>query len=326
MQKNGALSAILWVRRVKIIPVGILVALAFAAPWDCSAASPAEIVESLDSGRINWSRWVIYVTEIAGPDLAEPDLAEPDLAEPNPAESGRQYREESKEKDVVHRQSLSFSNLFSTIESVRIDSSHRISDLTQDGSMVCNQLEGMIRKAEVVKREYLSNGAVELTLAFNMKGGFAQLALPSDIQPVPQIRTLNPPAAERQRSGNPSAPASLGESSEPYTGLLLDARGLTARPCMSPKIWSENGQEVYGSAYVSREFAVQKGMVFYTHDLEVGKACPRLGNAPLLVRALRAEGPYRCDFVVSNADAATIQGRSKNLEFLKECKVAIVLD
>jgi len=312
LKKNGyVLSAILWVRRVKIIQVGILVALAFSAPWECSAASPAEVVESLDSGHINWSRWVIYVAEIAGPDLAEPD---------------RQHRGESKENDVVHKQSLPFSNLFSTIESVRIDSSRRISDLTQDGSMVGNQLEGMIRNAEVVKREYLSNGAVELTLAFNMKGGFAQLALPSDIRPVPQIRTLNPPAGEEQQSGDPSVPANVGESSEPYSGLLLDARGLTAQPCMSPKIWSENGEEVYGSAYVSREFAVQKGMVFYTHDLEAGKACPRLGNTPLLVRALRAQGPYRCDFVVSNADAATIQGKSKNLEFLKECKVAIVLD
>ncbi len=296
-----------------MIPVGILVAFALAAPWNGLAASPAEVVETLDSpGRINWSRWVIYVAEIAGPDLAGLD---------------RQHRIESKEKDhdVPHRQSLSFSNLFSTIESVRIDSSRRVSDLTEDGSMVCNQLEGMVRKAEIVKREYLSNGAVELTLAFNMKGGFAQLALPSDIRPVPQIRTLKPPAGNEQQSADLS-PANVGEKSEPYTGLLLDARGLTARPCMSPKILSENGEEVYGPAYVSREFAVQKGMVFYTQDLETGKACPRLGNAPLLVRALRAQGPYRCDFVVSNADAATIQGRSKNLEFLKECKVAIVLD
>ena len=41
---------------------------------------------------------------------------------------------------------------------------------------------------------------------------------------------------------------------------IIDAKGLNAKPAMSPKVVDENGQEVYGSAYVSREFAVQQGM------------------------------------------------------------------
>lgn len=218
-----------------------------------------------------------------------------------------------------------FSNLFSTIQCVRINSTTRISDLIEEGSMVCNQLRGMVRKAEIVKREYLTNGAVELTLAFDMTGGFAQLALPSDIQPVPQIRTLKAPdeqPALDQSDGDDDAE----NEGETFTGLVLDARGLSAKPCMSPRIICESGEEVYGAAYVSREFAVQKGMALYTRDLDAAKENQRIGKTPLLVRALRTCGPGRCNFVISNADAAKIQGASNHLEFLKECKVAIVID
>jgi hypothetical protein len=95
---------------------------------------------------------------------------------------------------------------------------------------------------------------------------------------------------------------------------------------MSPKILDERGKEVYGSAYVSREFAVQQGMAAYAKDLTASQTNPRVTDQPLTVKGLKTKGPGRSDVVISNADADSIRSASENLSFLKKCRVMIVLD
>ena len=85
-----------------------------------------------------------------------------------------------------------------------------------------------------------------------------------------------------------------------------------------PKIFDENGQEVYGSGYVSREFAVQQGMTGYARDLTAAQTNPRVTDEPFMVKGLRTEGPDRSNVVISNADAAKIRSASENLLFLKK--------
>jgi hypothetical protein len=46
----------------------------------------------------------------------------------------------------------------------------------------------------------------------------------------------------------------------------------------------------------------------------------------LIVKALKVLWPGRCDFIISNADAAKLKSASEHLKFLKECRVIIVLD
>jgi hypothetical protein len=173
----------------------------------------------------------------------------------------------------------------------------------------------------VAKREYLSDGTVEATLEFNMAGGFAQLALPVHIKHVPAIKTI--PNRSNEQGKLPRRP-----SVEPSfdTGLVLDARGLKGLPSMVPKIVSESGEEIYGPAIVSREYAVQQGMSVFEKDLKSAQQNPRIMNNPMTVRALRTQGAPACDFVISDADARKIRSASENLLFLKQCRVIIVLD
>ena len=111
-----------------------------------------------------------------------------------------------------------------------------------------------------------------------------------------------------------------------HTGLVLDGRGLEGRPSMSPRILDENGREVYGTAYVSREFAVQRGVAGFSRDLGAAQTSRRVAPQPLTVKGLRVEGIGASNFIISNADAAEIRGASDNLLFMKECRVVIVLD
>ena len=102
-----------------------------------------------------------------------------------------------------------------------------------------------------------------------------------------------------------------------YTGLIVDARGTGAKPAMVPLLVDESGKEVYGSVFVSREYAVQQGVCMYAGDLTNSEQHPRVGPKPLVVKGLRTFGGRNCDIVISNADAAKLMDVSANLSFLK---------
>lgn len=260
-------------------------------------AESHEVVERLGTyGHVNWSQAMIYAKGI--------EICR---------EKGRDKTPDGSTAQRVNADT--YSNLFETINAVRIDSSSLVKDLVDKSDMIRVQLRGMVKAAQIVKREYLSDGTLEVTLGFEMTGGFAQLALPEDIKQVSEIKTIG-----RKPPTTPYPVPTI------YTGLVLDASGLHGRPAMSPRITTDSGEEVYGSAYVSREFAVQHGMVAYERDLKSARNNPRVSANPLVVKGLRTQGPGRCNFVISNADASKIRSASENLLLLKKCRVIIVLD
>ncbi len=249
-----------------------------------------------DNGSINWTEGVIQATGIGTP--PEEFYGKP----------------QARPMALRAAQLVAYRKLLEVTRGVRVDSQTLVEDYTVKSDVVRTQVEGMVKGAQIVKKEYLSDGSVEVTLQVSLHAGFAQLILPSEIQHVEKLRPI---------SGTPYA---LGSGGRAYTGLIIDAQGLGARPAMSPKIVDENGKEVYGSAYVSREFAVQQGMSGYARDLAAAQANPRVTNDPLIVKGLRTQGPGKCDIVISNADAAKILSSSENLSFLQKCRVMVVLD
>ena len=95
---------------------------------------------------------------------------------------------------------------------------------------------------------------------------------------------------------------------------------------MAPKVVDENGQEVYGSAKVSREYAIKQGMTGYAKDLSSAEDNPRVTNHPVVVKGLRTDGPGNCNVVISNTDAAMLRGAADTQSFLQKCRVMIVVD
>ena len=294
--KKGKLVVVAVVALMLVFPA----TQSFAAEWH-------EVVQNIGSnGSVNWSQGIITSIGIGSPP--------------------EKYYGKPQARPMALRaaQLDAYRNLLEVTEGVRINSVTVVEDSMVANDMIRSQVNGMVKGAQVIKKEYLSDGTVEVTIAMSLRGGFAQLILPNDIKQVQEIKTLppSPPApleAEKVWESPTLAPAI-------YTGLVVDARGLGARPAMSPKILDESGQEVYGSAYVSREFAVQQGMAGYAKDLTSSQTNPRVTNEPLTVKGLKTEGPGQSDLVISNADAGKIRSASENLSFLKKCRVMIVLD
>ncbi|MEA3428288.1 MAG: hypothetical protein U9Q84_03525, partial [Thermodesulfobacteriota bacterium] len=241
--------------------VGLLVfsASAYCAQWQ-------NLIEQVGNGSINWTRGVVQAKGIGAP--PEKYYGKP---------QARPMALRAAKLDAMR-------NLLEATKGVRINSTTIVKDFAITSDIIMSQVEGMVKGAQVVHQEYMSDGTVEVTMQMSLMGGFAQLILPKEIKQVESIKPL--PPVHKAPIIEPSTPA-LKPAPEIFTGMVIDARGINARPAMAPKIINENGDEVYGSAYVSREFAVQQGMSGYAKDLTAAQSNPRVTNSPLTVKGLR---------------------------------------
>lgn len=274
-----------------IVVLALVCLLAIPVAGNCQEGQ--DLIEQSLKGSINWSEGVVQAVGIGAP--SEKHYGKP---------SARPMALRAAKLDAMR-------NILEAINGVRIDGSTIVRDYAVESDIIRSKVEGMIQGAEVVKQEYLSDGTIEITMAMSLRGGFSQLVLPDEIKPLESVKPLMTP---------------MKHSSAVYTGLVVDARGLSARPAMSPKILDETGQEVYGSAFVSREYAVQQGMSGYAKDIAAAQSNQRVTDNPITVKGLRTEGLGRSDIVISNADASALRSASENLSFMKKCRVMIVVD
>ena len=264
------------------------------------------LVEEIETGTIEWARGVVRAKGISAP------------VKVNAAKS-----ETSSPKALSEAKNDARRNLLETVKRIQIASKLSVGDITDRNKTVMAQIKEMVYNAEEIEtsRKYMSDGSIEVSLQLNLHGGFAQLILPKEVQQIKTIKQLKP--VDKSAAAKPKA---LSEkASNIYTGLLVDARSIEAIPALVPKLLDENLAEVFGPAFVSREFAVQQGMAAYYTDIQAAKSDPRISDHPLIVRALRTDWPSRCNLVISTADASKLKSASDHQVFLKESRVVIVL-
>lgn len=242
------------------------------------------------SGKVDWTTGVITAVGIGAPP-----------AQPANAAQARAMAERA-------AQVVAYRNLLEAVKGVRIDATTTVENFMVTSDVIRTQVSGFVQGAMVMDKKYMSDGSVEVTVGMQLTGALADSLLPKNplVQP-----------------GGIGAPGAAGQT---FTGLIIDARGLGVRPAMAPKVLNEDGKEVYGSAWINRDWAVREGMAGYLKDPAQAQVNPRVTDKPLLVKAIKASGDARVDMVISNADAALIHGASQNLSFLEKCKVIILVD
>lgn len=250
------------------------------------------VVEQKEKGCINWTRGVIQAKGIGIP-FKE-------------VSGNANFQKEA----LIDAELDASRKIFEIAKEIRIDGTTVVGTAALGDTEILSKILNMAKNAKVVKKEYLTDGTVKIGMEMSLRGGFAQLVLPKNITPLDSI-----------------TPVTMNKTSrKTYTGLVVDARGLDVRPVMVPKIIDENHQEVYGSAFVSREYAVQHGMSGYGKNIENTIHNRRVADHPLVVKGLRAVGSGHCQIVISNADASKLRSTSESLSLLKECRVVIVVD
>jgi hypothetical protein len=275
---------------------GLLLTLVLL-PAECAVADDM-LIQALDNGRINWSAGTAVASGVGTPSIsndAQPPISPSDILK-------------------VARQNAQ-TNLLETIGAIRIDATSRVADRMSRDIAFREGLSTLVQNATITHQEYLSDGTLAIELTMKLSGGFGQFVLPEEIRQVDSIKALTAPSAV-------SATADRG----PYTGLILDATGIGAKPSLVPTIVDESGNTVYGPAFVSREFAVSRGMSGYATTLAAALKDKRIGERPMVVKAIRTHTTGETDLVISNADAARLRSSVAHLNFLKACRVSIMLD
>ena len=195
------------------------------------------------------------------------------------------------------------------------------SETTMSGAMVDDvintKVQGFIRGARPVGQpKYLSDTSVEMEYSVPMSG-ISDIVLP----PVTVTMSTQP-----ANNSSTATTQSKTASASGITGIIIDARGLNARPAMAPRILDQNGNPIYGPGKYSRKYAVENGVAGYSKTLEAAQKDQRVMGNPIVVKGVATSGTNKTDITISNADVSKIDTANRNYKVLNDCRVLILID
>lgn len=189
---------------------GLLALLPFAV----QSAQGQEVVERLPSGVINWTQGIVTAK---GSGIPPTGITIPSQA--------RLMAERAAKADALR-------NLLEAVKGVRVNAETTVESFTTKSDVVMTRVSGIVIGAQVVDRRYLSDGAVEVTVAVNLTGELLAVmlqelppitlpamrlpvlpAVPKPMPPtplpsptVPPVKTL-PPSPPKETKVEPPLPA-----------------------------------------------------------------------------------------------------------------------
>ena len=283
-----------------------IILIGFCGSVSASAAEGVAVVQTYEHGQINWSTGEVRAIGVGAP-----------------SDKDSSTSADANAKMLSIARNAAKQNLFEVLQTIGIDSRQQVSQRVADNKQLLAQLKEMVYGAKELEdqRKYMTDGTVAVMLTFSLFGGFSQLILPKEIKQIQSITQVSPNTSTTGVSNT------VNTADDDHTGLVIDARRIGLQPALAPKIFDEEGNEIYGATVISREFAVQNGISRYLQKMDkTADTVQRVGNRPLTVKGLRTVAPANCDVVISNTDAEKIRRFSKNLSFLKQCRVLFVLN
>ncbi len=184
---------------------------------------------------------------------------------------------------------------------VQLDHATTVRDLIDARTPVGEHLGQESSSWHVTETRYHSSGQVEIT---------AELDLATWLRPAAYAGAADgdPPRGERSS----------------FTGIVIDARGLSAQGALAPRLLASDGDVLYALDQVHESIARKRTMVQYVTDPADPLAFARAGASPLLLRA--ADLHSDVDLVLSVDDSIRFQTVSRDARLLTEALVVLVLD
>ena len=212
-----------------------------------------------------------------------------------------------------------YRKLLEVVGGVRVDARTTVSMAMVDSDSIRTHVEGLVSGARVVPGSQVEEeGYYRLGLSLDLHGDLSASVLPDsalDLRSVPQ----DLPARDSLVVFVPP---------KPYTGLVIDARGTSLRPSLSPRIIDDSGRVIYAASHIGREYAVRTGVVAYDKNLQRAVVSERVGGASahaFLVEATSVSGLYNSDVVVTRDMGTRIRMADMEADFLAECRVIFVV-
>lgn len=276
-----------------ILGLSLIAAFVFAGSSFSANGDGVFVPSSTGTGGIDYSKQILKVKGMA------------------PPQPGAQSTGMSRVQQLRVTKADAYRKALELIKEVQVTSETTVNNFILQSDVIRTKVEGMVRGLkEEGEPKYLSDGTIEQEYSFPLQGNFTGL----------MFDQIVPPGTPPQ---SPSVP--FGQGGQTFSGLIVDARGLGVKPAMAPKVIDEDGREVYGSAYVNREWAIEQGMAGYSKDVTAAQSNQRVTATPIIVKGIKTAGQAKADIVISNADAGRIRANAENMTFIEKCRVMIVL-
>jgi hypothetical protein len=273
-----------------------------------------ELIQEVPAGgTIDWGHMLIRCT---GMGAGEPDST---------AGDGKSVAIESARADALEK-------ILITLNAGALTADRSVKGLLKGDADLTERVRRLAGKFREKGIHYMSDGSVEIEVELYLRGELVDLLLPPSEggrrvadgllcptcgQPWPRNTDIPDDLEMKRPQGNPA---------EPYSGLVIDARGIGLQPALAPRVLNESGSVLYGIGFARRQKVLMAGLVSYEADLELAKAMSRVAPHPLVVEAIAAKGSEKVDVVIANEDGALLHCHPKHLQFMAECRVIIIVD
>lgn len=217
--------------------------------------------------------------------------------------------------------------LLEAVESIRIDAGQTVGYHMAEDLDAAENVRMLLQNSRLslplANPEDKPDMMGSVTASISLHGQLAEHMLPSTIQFLsgipPKLAGASQPVDEEQD------PMALGMTpGAGYSGVVIDARGLDIEPALCPVVFDANGLGVYGSFMVSRTLAVSQGVAAYSRTDEWVVVRSRVGESPLVVKAVSKARPT--DPVISANDARLARAVLSRPGIGDKGRVVIVLD
>jgi len=315
------------------------------AAW---AEKPGEVIEwSGSSGGVNWSSGKVFAEGIGVP--------------PDRAKYAAQRHALACRAAVVDAQR----NLLETTKGVRVQSKTLVKDFVVKSDVIRTTVEGVVKGAQMLDKSFEKDGSCRVMLGFSLSGDlasglykrayrgktdsadsaaiklarlllgqFPDLIPAVQAEPVPvqadwrvEIGKMNRrlESLEKLMKVNPERVAAGVAKGDP-TGLIIDARGSNFIPSLAPKVRRLRGGVMYpGNKHQNEAKESGKLISLFMNDLLLAQGHPRVGERPLVLKALRTWGKTRTELVLGNSSSDKLSKLIKD-GFLETASVIVVLD
>jgi len=193
------------------------------------------------------------------------------------------------------------------------------------------RLERMTLESQRGETKYLSDGSVSTDYLFPITATMREQLQP-DREEIKLLGRRACPCCGQPWPEGRDVPAGLTlvpyeDANAPvYSGILVDARGLSLKPALFPRLVTEDDDQAYGPDFADPKELPRAGLVAYYASRTEALASERVGGDPLVIRAIARAGSNDCDAVISGYDASRLHGTKADLALLAKCKVGFLLD
>lgn len=249
-------------------------------------------------------------------------------------------------------------NLLETVQGTRITSVSTVNNFMLTNDEVKSSVEGVIRGARVVSRDIDRDKVCKITMSIDMSGAIASSVYQQELSnPTTTSRWLNltwpqnlafnfslfnqAQANEMDMNWVESMEARLTkieqlilqnpsnatpEAPNTPTGLVIDARGSNFIPSLSPKVREIRGSVIYPDKRTT-DSVIDTGRLvsLFATDVDFAIRHPKVGDRPLLVKALKTYGDTRTEIILGRDTSQKMREMIKTTDFA-DAGVIIVLD